>query len=257
MAGGGSIVAANAPRRYVRLARTDGYDRLDEDYSPADVDGNSSAITRAARIATEEKGMLVVISAGNDGNKNFKVISLPSDAKGVITVGATDFTHWSKAQYSSIGPETLDYTKPDVACFSRSGTSFSAPVIAGLAACIMEADNGLSNKAVKEIILAASHLHTRPNNYIGHGVPDANKILAQLNGEETTPPTLTKIKAEDKTVVIPANDRNMVVFHMKDERNVLLQQKFTAKKDGLRITRQKNAPFTVVATAHQLWEITW
>lgn len=239
------------------LGYSDGYDRFEENYSPEDVDGKSSAITQAARIAVEEKGMLIVISAGNDGSKKFKVISVPSDAEGVITVGATDYSHWNKATYSSIGPETLNYVKPDVACFSRSGTSFSAPVITGLAACIMEANPELSNKEVKKIILASSHLHSRPNNFIGHGVPDAHRILDELNGDSIEAHNITVVKAENKPAVILTESRNIVAFHTMDKRNVLEQEKLTATRGVCRISRKKNARFTIVATTDHIWEIEW
>ena len=239
------------------LGYSDGYDLLEEDYSPVDVDGRSSAITQAAQIAAEEKGMLIVISAGNDGNKKFKVISIPSDAKGVLTVGATDHPYWTKAPYSSVGPGALSYVKPDVACFSRDGTSFSAPVITGLAACIMEANRDLSNKEIKNMILASSHLHARPNNFLGHGVPDARKIVRALHQADVEHTTVTRIKSNHNTVIIPSRQGNMVAFHTLDKRNILGQERLTFRREGCHVSRKKNAIFTIVASKTHIWEIEW
>jgi hypothetical protein len=80
-------------------------------------------------------------------------ISAPGDVENVITVGATNFSLLNpeingklilKASYSGSGPEFLPYTKPDVACFSDRGCSFSTPIITGLIACMLEIDSTLS-----------------------------------------------------------------------------------------------------------------
>ncbi len=120
----------------ISLGYSTGFDNPEENYLPKHVDGKFTAVTRAVNIASEQKGMLIIVSAGNDGQNDFKVLSVPADAKGVLTVGATNYKTWDKASYSSIGPDKFDFLKPNVACFAFNGPSFSAPVITGLAACI-------------------------------------------------------------------------------------------------------------------------
>ncbi|MBK6642431.1 MAG: S8 family serine peptidase [Bacteroidetes bacterium] len=71
-----------------------GYTRFDDpsqDHSYADMDGNTTPISRAADIAAT-KGIVVCNSAGNEGNGSWFRISAPSDADSILCVGAVDAT---------------------------------------------------------------------------------------------------------------------------------------------------------------------
>ena len=236
---------------------SNGYDDPAEDYHPLDVDGESSAITQAARVASEDKGMLIVVSAGNDGNNVFQVISLPGDAKGVLTVGATNYYDWSKAGYSSIGPSKLPHVKPDVSCYASSGTSFSAPIMTGLAACIMEADPGLTNVEIIDLITRSAHLYEHPNNYIGYGVPDAEKIIADLSTGHIEKTAALKIMTSSSTVSLDLDRQNVVAFHKLDDITVLSQQRLPVVKGKVTVVRQEGVAVTTVATPGKTWEIHW
>ncbi len=133
------------------LGYNKGFNDPQENYTPEQMDGKSSTISRAAQVATDEKGMLIIVSAGNDGNdKSWRILSAPADAEGVLSVGTTRLKNASKMGYSSIGPEFLPYLKPNVSVYSSRGTSFSAPIVTGLAACIIQFDSSLSNREIKE-----------------------------------------------------------------------------------------------------------
>lgn len=233
-----------------------GYDIENENYTPTMVDGESSAITQAANIAAREKNMLIVISAGNDGNNNFRVISVPADAEGVITVGATDYEHWQKAGYSSVGPETLGYIKPEVSCFAAGGTSFSAPVITGVAACIMEADSTLTSAEVKEVIIKSSHLYRVPNDYIGYGVPDAEKILNLIRGK---PPydQINHIKTTACKLNIQLTGKDVVVFHKTDSVHVRYQKREKTNNNKLTIIRPEGITHSTVSGKGIVYEVQW
>src|SRR5690606_1840985 len=83
------------------------------DYSYADMDGNTTIITRAADIAVS-KGILVVNSAGNEGISTWKHILAPADGNSVLTVGAVT-PGGSYFFRSSQGPSFDGRIKPDVA----------------------------------------------------------------------------------------------------------------------------------------------
>ncbi|MCP5787377.1 S8 family serine peptidase, partial [Klebsiella pneumoniae] len=58
-------------------------------------------------------GILVVNSAGNEGNSGWQYIGAPADADSILTVGAVD-SLGVKASFSSIGPTFDGRIKPNV-----------------------------------------------------------------------------------------------------------------------------------------------
>jgi thermitase len=100
---------------------------------------------QAAVTAAVNAGVVVVAAAGNDGG----AVNSPGNCAGVIPMGATDNTG-QIASFSSRGPElsTNGLAAPGVAVLttdlnggtaSATGTSFSSPMGAGLAALILSA----------------------------------------------------------------------------------------------------------------------
>ena len=69
-------------------------------------------ISKAAQIATD-KGMMVVVSAGNEWITLWKTLSVPADAEGVVAVGGID-KQVNHSYFSSVGPTADGRTKPDV-----------------------------------------------------------------------------------------------------------------------------------------------
>lgn len=241
------------------LGYTDGFDKKKENHKVNEVDGKSSLITQAAQKAAE-KGMLIVLAAGNDGDGKWRTLSLPADANDVLTVGATRFDTWTKVYYSSIGPEVIDYTKPDISCFASNGTSFSAPVITGLAACIWQYDSTLTNYEVMDIIKKSGHLAETPNNYLGHGVPDGKRISMLLKGA-LLPKRLIEIQQKSDTFELQLNEQSeLVLFHKKDLRNVITQEilELVPDQKSALITRKEDAAYTTIVSRDELLiEIEW
>ncbi len=63
-------------------------------YTYAQMNGNTSFIARAAQIASE-KGIIVVVAAGNEGNQTWKYIVTPADNEKV-------FYYWRRRQHREI-----------------------------------------------------------------------------------------------------------------------------------------------------------
>ncbi len=268
----------------VRLVNTSlGYgkdmDNPKEDYELTEMDGKTAMITRAAQIATEEKNMIIVVSAGNSGNdKDWKILTAPADAEGVISVGATDFFQ-NKAGYSSIGPDFLPYLKPDLSTYSPNGTSFSAPVIAGFIACLLEKKPSISSEQMKEILLESSHLYPYGNNYIGFGIPQADKALALAKNPDTTLVHYhEKIIVKDKEAIVKLENRkvkDIVLFHKTDEfyvtKEVVLHRGIFKRKKTkeygvikkrflkkiVKVKRYTNVPFTTIQIGRRVIEVEW
>ena len=206
--------------------------------------------------------MLLVVSAGNDGNNDFKVLSAPADAKGVITVGATNFKTWKKAIYSSIGPESLGYMKPNISCFASNGTSFSAPVITGMSACIIQMDSTLTNSEILTIIEQSAHIYPFGNNFIGYGVPSCERAFELVKNRNQK----IELEKEKRGVVskknkielqIPNSIKELVLFHKSDSINVLYQEKITSKDSIILLVKPKGARFTTVTTKGFVREVEW
>lgn len=173
-----------------------GYSNLWDDtlnsHTYAEMDGNTTIITIAADMAAS-KGMLVVNSAGNSGNNEWYYITAPADGDSVLTVGAVD-SDSVLTSFSSHGPTADGRMKPNVVAQglytvvcnldngirTAHGTSFSSPVIAGMAASVWSALPGVSSMDLFHMIEESSHLYPTGNNDYGYGLPDFYEILAQM-----------------------------------------------------------------------------
>jgi subtilisin family serine protease len=236
-----------------------GFDDPGENYKPADMDGETAVVSKALQIALKEKDILVIVSAGNDGNKDWGILCAPGDVEGSLTVGASNFDSWSKARYSSVGPEFIDHIKPDVSCFAINGTSFSAPVITGMAACISEFDSTLTGQEIKKIITSSGHLFPHKNNYLGYGVPDGEVILSILHGESDKR-KLPKIVSKKMRIVFDVSEYpfdHLVAMHVNSSGIVLKQEKIHPQNEKFNIRKVEGSEETVVFNKRQVTRIVW
>jgi len=160
------------------------FDVPSQNHTYSDLDGQTTVITLAANMAAS-KGMAVVVSAGNEGASPWYYISAPADSPNVLTVGAVDGNR-DKAAFSSFGPTADGRVKPDVCAMgvgtiiattdgqigSGNGTSFSAPLISGMLACLWQAKPNLTVSELMESVVSTSSSFNSPNNEIGYGIPD-------------------------------------------------------------------------------------
>jgi len=158
----------------------------------SDLDGKTTRVTRGANIAAS-KGILVFSSAGNEGNDPWKYILAPSDGEKVIGVGAVNKDS-VPASFTSYGPAYGGKTKPNVSAVGwntymqksdgslgyLNGTSFSSPVMAGMAACLWQSQPNATAAQVKEAIEWSAHLFDNPNDLLGFGIPDMKRAWISL-----------------------------------------------------------------------------
>lgn len=170
------------------------YDDSKYDYVYDDMDGETTYISRGAQFAAD-KGIMVVVSAGNSGNKQWHYITAPADAKDVFTIGAID-AYGIPANFSSYGPTPDGRIKPDVMAMGvwatiinqngnidySSGTSFSSPIMSGAMACLIQAfPNFLPGELRQKVRESASH-YNNPTDQMGYGIPDFSEAYDKCLG---------------------------------------------------------------------------
>lgn len=175
-----------------------GYSQFDDylqNYTYEDMDGNTTLVTRGADMAAS-KGILVVNSAGNSGNKLWKYITAPADGDSVLALGAVS-ADGQYAVFSSQGPTFDGRIKPNVVAIGSgtyiqkidstvgpgSGTSFSSPVMAGLATCLWQRFRELSNFEIIQVLEQSSSRYPWPDNYIGYGIPNLGVAINIITGK--------------------------------------------------------------------------
>ena len=200
------IAAERADSAGVDLINTSlGYSTFDDpqmNYTQEEMDGNTTVVAKAAHIASE-KGIIVVASAGNEGNKAWSIITSPADIKDGLAVGSIQ-TDYGRSGFSSLGPSANGQIKPDVvamgssaflinesgAIIRGSGTSFSAPQVAGLMAGIWQAYPDFSAIELLDAVRMSSSNATTPDNEIGYGIPSFIAINNYLESVSDTEPIM-------------------------------------------------------------------
>jgi hypothetical protein len=164
-------------------------DNPNYNHTYSDMNGTTTFISRGAEIAFS-KGILVLASAGNEGAQVEKHIGAPADAVSVLAIGSVNASK-VRVSSSSIGPTYDGRTKPDVMAQggsavvsdangtigTASGTSFSCPIMAGMAASLWQAFPSKTNKEIRQMILASADRYANPDNNYGYGIPNFGTAL--------------------------------------------------------------------------------
>jgi len=152
-------------------------------YDPQQLDGQTAVTTQAANVALDN-GLILVNSAGNEGPDAWTLVA-PADADGLIAVGAVDVLG-HVAEFSSRGPTADGRIKPDVCAMGvdnwvvdattvdayrqGSGTSYAAPMVAGLVALLLQAFPDLGPDGMLELLTSTASNATAPDNETGWGI---------------------------------------------------------------------------------------
>ena len=149
------------------------------------------ALSKGVDIAFS-RGMICVVSAGNDGNNSWHYVASPADANHALTIGAVNALG-NYASFSSQGPSFDGRVKPDVVAKGAnpyvaipsgsitnaySGTSFSGPIIAGMVASFWQALPLKTNAELVQLIKESASIYATPNVTLGYGIPNFSLALA-------------------------------------------------------------------------------
>ena len=178
-------------------------------YTWRDMNGKNLLITRAAVLASR-KGIVVCNSAANSGDSTHNTLAGPADADSIITVGAVTGTG-VRAVYSSVGPTTDSINnvpapriKPDVMAMGThnwvaseggynnfgSGTSWSCPMVAGVAALMLSANKNLTPIQVRGLMTKFASNSSSPNKLMGWGIVNAKLSVDSARKMDNIPPVI-------------------------------------------------------------------
>ncbi len=239
------------------------FDNDDEDYTYEDMDGNTAIITRAADMAAS-RGILVTTSAGNEGLGKWQHITAPCDGDSILCIGSVSKNR-KYSRFSSRGPAADGRVKPDVVAMgsqsvvassrnyltNSNGTSFAAPIISGMVACLYQAHPKRSNVDIFQAIRLSSSQYLTPDEKYGYGIPDAgftDSLLTHVEDlskvvikEKEAVPEFTEnpqseMKVNGDQLVVQTGDANIKEIYLMYGKSRLTFDANDVKKSGKKAT---------------------
>ena len=137
-----------------------------------------------------DKNIVCVFAAGNSGqviHPKEPAIFAANGLENVVTVGASYYKSNQVLRYSSHGPSSLGFSKPDVLGISNfkgqngrilKGTSFAAPVISGAIALLLSRESKMTVADVRRRLIASTLRASCQHHFrAGYGNVDYVKFL--------------------------------------------------------------------------------
>lgn len=218
------------------------FDDASMNYLKSEMDGTTAIVSRAAQWAAE-RGIIVVVSAGNEGNVSWQIVTAPADVEDVLAVAAVD-ANLRRANSSSTGPTADQRLKPDVAALGvgtsvieragslgrSTGTSLAAPLVTSLAAGVLQKYPSATNLEILEAIRKSASQSANPDYLIGYGIPHFRAVVNYMEA----------VVQENEFEVFPnpfAEETDTLVIRPKDPGQVTDCTIELISSDGKRIFR--------------------
>jgi len=168
------------------------YDGGVPDHPYAAFDGRTLVATRTAAWAAR-RNAVVVVSVGNEGSYGGGSLGSPADADSILSVGAVS-EGLRLCSFSSQGPTADGRIKPELVAFgcpvpvaagagpqafsdAGLGTSYAAPLVAGMAVLLRQLHPTWSAMEVRDALLRSGDRADAPGNAYGWGLPDLRRAI--------------------------------------------------------------------------------
>ena len=260
----------------VKLVNTSlGYNQFDDstlNYTHKELTGKRALISRAADMAFD-KGMLIVGSAGNEGNKTWEKITVPGDSEKMLTIGAISLDS-TIANFSSVGPTADGRIKPDLVSVGiqtvtigqygiigwSNGTSFSSPFLTGLIGSLWSVNPQLNRNQLIEIVRHSGNQYQTPDSIFGYGIPDFKiayrEVLETLkHKKDSSAKEIINVSKTNKGLLkIALNDpkfepHSYSIRILDEKGNTIVEEKFESFEYVFELTeqvRKENAELYIV-----------
>ncbi|GAA2489770.1 S8 family serine peptidase [Winogradskya humida] len=156
------------------------------------LDGYSQVVADAVKYANS-KGVLVVAAAGNEGTGTKMY---PAALPDVVSVGATSYRSDGRVYFSNYGDSWVDLAAPGEYVTTMatngtynsdySGTSFSSPIVAGVAGLIKSAHPDYNSWSLQQVLFSSARKIGTWNKY---GMVDAGAAVNR--GTDRGKPTIS------------------------------------------------------------------
>ncbi len=237
--------AEEADRQGVDMISTSlGYSEFDDsryDYTYADMNGSTTFISRGAQIASE-KGIFVLIAAGNEGQSSWHYISTPADNAKVFTIGSVT-SAGNSSGFSSYGPNSAGVVKPDASARGTdtyyaynnssnygSGTSFATPLAAGGIACLLQSlPQNTSRDQVKINLKQKASLYPATSAQMGYGILNLYNSYQSLTVNDIKKLNINIYPNPTKDVVYITSDKPIKSVEVYDVLGKLLKTDYSDK----------------------------
>lgn len=235
--------AEEADRKGVQIITTSlGYTTFDDpkyNYTYANMNGTTSFIARGAEIAVN-KGIFVLIAAGNSGEQTWHYIGTPADNPKAFSIGSVDGTGASSG-FSSYGPNSAGVVKPDAsargtasatvngnALTSVTGTSIATPIAAGGVACLIQAFPSLNRDQMRSKLRQTASLFPNHTDQMGYGILNFGSVYnSVLNTSE--------LVKQHKIAIFPNPVQN--ILNIASESEVVLAEVYDNLGRSIRKTQ--------------------
>jgi len=211
-------------------------------YFTSELDGRHSIAAKAAARAAR-LGVLIINSNGNEGQSRWKTLVTPADADSILSVGAIDPETGLVTSYSSVGPTADKRLKPNVSAPGKvltlspnggtkvlNGTSFSAPLVTGFAACAWQLNPNLSAQEIIALIEQSANLYPYYDYSHGYGIPQASYILSPAPKKPANLLILSfdkenfNVQIRDSSVLNPGlNPKQYLYYHISNPAGLIIK----------------------------------